>query len=59
MYSTDSARFSTKPKTWSNLVVNRFKAVKIPPLGPSLYLSFISFEIIINGEASEKELTAS
>jgi len=38
-HSTLSLRFSTKPKTWSNLVVNKLSAVKIPPFGPRLYLS--------------------
>lgn len=38
-HSTLSLRFSTKPKTWSNLVVNKLRAVKIPPFGPRLYLS--------------------
>ena len=37
-YSTLSARFSTNPRTWSNLVVNKFNAVMIPPFGPRLYL---------------------
>jgi hypothetical protein len=35
---TLSARFSTNDSTWSNCVVNRFSAVKIPPFGPRLYL---------------------
>ena len=37
-HSTVSARFSTNDRTWSNFVVKRFNAVKIPPLGPRLYL---------------------
>lgn len=37
-YSTLSLRFSTNPSTWSNLVVNKLRAVRIPPLGPRLYL---------------------
>ena len=38
-HSTLLARFSTNPSTWSNFVVNKFSAVRIPPLGPRLYLS--------------------
>ena len=37
-HSTVSALCSTIFKTWSNLVVNRLRAVKIPPFGPRLYL---------------------
>ena len=37
-HSTFSARFSTRSRTWSNLVVKRLRAVRIPPLGPRLYL---------------------
>lgn len=38
-HSTSAARFSMNPSTWSNLVVNKFSAVRIPPLGPRLYLN--------------------
>lgn len=38
VHSTLSALCSTRPRTWSNLVVNRLSAVRIPPLGPRLYL---------------------
>ena len=31
-------RFSSSPMTWSILVANRFRDVRIPPLGPRLYL---------------------
>lgn len=37
-HSTVSARFSTRPSTWSNFVVKRFSAVRMPPFGPRLYL---------------------
>src|SRR5260370_40874754 len=37
-YSTFSARFSTRSRTWSNFVVKRLREVRIPPLGPRLYL---------------------
>lgn len=41
-HSTVSALFSTRPRTWSNLVVNRFSAVRMPPFGPRLYLEFVN-----------------
>lgn len=31
-------RFSSSPRIWSILVANRFSDVRIPPLGPRLYL---------------------
>ena len=37
-YSTSSALFSISSRTWSNLVVNKLRAVSIPPFGPRLYL---------------------
>jgi len=43
-YSTVSALFSTRSSTWSNLVVNRLSAVRMPPFGPRLYLFQRCFE---------------
>ena len=37
-HSTSEDRFSTISRTWSNFVVKRLSAVKMPPLGPRLYL---------------------
>lgn len=37
-YSTVSALFSTRLRTWSNFVVNKLSAVRMPPFGPRLYL---------------------
>lgn len=38
-WSIEFARRSTISSTWSNLVVNRLSAVRIPPFGPRLYWS--------------------
>jgi hypothetical protein len=43
--STDVARFSTCWRTWSNLVVKRLSAVRIPPFGPKLYLRTPSHQL--------------
>ena len=51
-YSTVSALFSTRPRTWSNFVVNRLRAVRIPPFGPRLYLFRLCYE---TGEEEEKQ----
>lgn len=37
-HSTSSVLFSTISRTWSNFVVNKLSAVRIPPFGPKLYL---------------------
>lgn len=38
IYLTLSERLATRLSTWSNLVVNKLRLVKIPPFGPRLYL---------------------
>lgn len=40
-HSRPGARFSSKLSTCSNFVVKRFRAVKMPPFGPNLYLQRI------------------
>ena len=46
VHSRVSALFSINPNTWSNLVVNKLSAVKIPPFGPRLYLKIRFFKYL-------------
>ena len=54
-HSSSLARFSARFRTWSNLVVNKFSAVRIPPFGPRLYLqstfSVVFFQTLGREEA--------
>merc|ERR1712159_395047 len=42
------ALFSSIPMTWSNRVANRFKLVRIPPLGPSEYCFITSLYFTVS-----------